>query len=121
MIATENADKIGEFSLTDSRLSRITKFMAETLFDENVGGEQGNTHLALGSAYHDSYPGNVSEVTKEQWAEMGYNDSSVHTDIFAYARREPAGCSLEYSGDIGGGDLRSRGRGSVSEGRPYGA
>jgi len=88
MIATENADKIGEYSLTDSRLSRITKFMAETLFDENVGGPQGNTHLALGSAYHDSYPGNISEVTKEQWEEMGYNDSSVHTDIISTSPRE---------------------------------
>src|SRR5690606_41705356 len=41
MIATKDADKVGEFSLTDSRFSRITKFMAETLFDENVGGPQG--------------------------------------------------------------------------------
>src|SRR3989344_2509261 len=47
MIATPNADKVGEFSLTDKRFSRITKFMAETLFDENVGGKYGNTHIAL--------------------------------------------------------------------------
>ena len=46
MVATENADKVGEYSLTDRRFSRITKFMAETLFDENVGGPFGNTHLA---------------------------------------------------------------------------
>src|SRR3989304_5600004 len=81
MIATENADKVGEYSLTDSRMSRITKFMAETLFDENVGGKYGNTHIAIGNAYQDSYPGNPSEVPKEQWEAMGYNDSSVHTDI----------------------------------------
>ena len=49
MIATENADKVGEFSLTDSRFSRITRFMAETLYDENVGGPFGNTHIALGN------------------------------------------------------------------------
>ena len=48
MIAQENADKVGEFSLTDKRHSRITKFMATTLFDENMGGEFGNTHIALG-------------------------------------------------------------------------
>ncbi len=83
MIATENADKIGEFSLTDSRMSRITKFMAETLYDENVGGEHGNTHIALGNAYQDSYPGDQGKVTKEQWIEMGYNDSVVHTDIIS--------------------------------------
>jgi len=88
MIATENADKIGEFSLTDGRLSRITRFMAETLFDENVGGEQGNTHLALGKAYQDSYPGDISKVTKEQWEEMGYNDSVIHTDIVSTSPRE---------------------------------
>ncbi|MBQ2600569.1 aminopeptidase [bacterium] len=28
--------QVGEFSLTDARTSKITKFMAETLFDENV-------------------------------------------------------------------------------------
>ncbi len=87
MIATENADKIGEFSLTDSRMSRITKFMAETLFDENVGGEYGNTHIALGSAYKDSYPGDPSKITKEEWEKMGYNDSVVHTDIISTENR----------------------------------
>jgi len=87
MIATENADKIGEFSLTDSRMSRITKFMAETLFDENMGGEHGNTHIALGAAYKDSYPGNPAKITKEEWEKMGYNDSSVHTDIISTENR----------------------------------
>jgi aminopeptidase len=81
MIATENADKIGEFSLTDCRTSRITKFMAETLFDENMGGKFGNTHMALGSAYKDSFTGNPAEISEEKWREMGYNESVVHTDI----------------------------------------
>ncbi len=81
MIKVENADKVGEFSLTDSRLSKITKFMGETLFDENMGGKYGNTHIALGSAYRDSYKGKVSAVKKEKWQSMGFNDSSVHTDI----------------------------------------
>lgn len=87
MIATENADKIGEFSLTDKRFSRITKFMAETLFDENMGGPQGNTHIALGSSYHDCYLGEPSSVTKEEWEELGFNDSSVHTDIISTTER----------------------------------
>jgi len=81
MIATKNADKIGEYSLTDKRFSRITKFMAETLFDENVGGPQGNTHLAVGASYHDCYAGEPSKPTKAEWEKLGYNDSSVHTDI----------------------------------------
>jgi aminopeptidase len=58
MINTKNADKIGEYSLTDKRVSRITKFMANTLYDENVGGEFGNTHLAVGKSYYfDAYAG----------------------------------------------------------------
>jgi aminopeptidase len=87
MISSENADKIGEFSLTDGRLSRITKFMGETLYDENVGGKYGNSHLALGKAYQDSYTGDPSKVTEEQWKEMGYNNSVVHTDIVATSDR----------------------------------
>lgn len=87
MIATENADKIGEFSLTDGRHSRITKIMGETLFDENMGGPQGNTHLALGEAYRDSYPGDASQLTEDEWEKMGYNHSAVHTDIISTAPR----------------------------------
>jgi aminopeptidase len=88
MIATENANKVGEFSLTDKRFSRITKFMAETLFDENMGGPQGNTHIALGSSYHDCYLGEPSAITKEEWEELGFNDSSVHTDIISTTERK---------------------------------
>lgn len=87
MIATPGADKIGEFSMTDRRHSRITKFMAETLFDENMGGPQGNSHIALGSAYEDTYAGDVSKLTKMQSAALGYNDSSVHTDIITTTKR----------------------------------
>ena len=88
MIAQENADKLGEFSLTDKRHSRITKFMANTLFDENMGGEFGNTHIALGNAYKDTFTGDMSTVTDEQWAEMGYNSCpKVHTDIISTSNR----------------------------------
>jgi len=87
MVATENADKVGEFSMTDSRFSRITKFMAETLYDENVGGPFGNTHIALGSAYHDCYAGDPDGVAREEWARLGFNDSSVHTDIVSTTDR----------------------------------
>ncbi len=37
IISIPNANKLGEFSLTDSRFSHITKLMGETLFDENMG------------------------------------------------------------------------------------
>jgi aminopeptidase len=87
MAKVENADKIGEFSLTDGRFSRIERFMANTLYDENMGGKYGNMHIALGSAYKDSYPGDGAAVSKEQWHEMGYNDSVVHTDVVSTSDR----------------------------------
>ena len=87
MIATKNADKVGEFSLTDKRFSRITKFMAETLYDENMGGPQGNTHIALGDSYHDCYAGDPSKLKASDWKKLGFNDSSVHTDMFSTSQR----------------------------------
>src|SRR3989344_3023412 len=87
MIATKDADKMGEYSLTDSRHSRITKFMAETLFDENIGGPQGNTHLAVGMSYQDTFNGNLKTFTKAHAKKLGFNDSSVHTDIISTTRR----------------------------------
>jgi aminopeptidase len=87
MIATEGADRIGEFSLTDKRLSRITRFMAHTLYDENVGGAFGNTHIAVGRSYQDAYDGDPSGVSPERWQELGFNSSSVHTDIVSTTDR----------------------------------
>jgi len=87
MIKQKNADKVGEFSLTDARFSRITEFMATTLYDENVGGKYGNTHIALGASFHDCYDGDPSKVTKKGWEKMGFNDSVVHTDIISTADR----------------------------------
>ncbi len=87
MLAVENADKAGEISLTDGGLSRITHFMAETLYDENVGGPNGNFHLALGRAYKDAHPDKPSDVPKKEWDRLGYNESVVHTDIVSTAPR----------------------------------
>ena len=87
MIATPGADRLGEYSLTDKRHSRITKFMAETLYDENMGGPYGNTHIALGMSYRDTFRGNVSKLTTKQAEALGFNDSSVHTDVISTTRR----------------------------------
>lgn len=88
MIAQENADKVGEFSLTDKRHSKITRFMATTLYDENMGGAFGNTHIALGNAYKDTFTGDMAAVSAEQWAAMGYNSCpKVHTDIISTTDR----------------------------------
>lgn len=81
MVKVKGANYIGEFSLTDKRFSKITHFMAETLFDENVGGKFGNFHLALGKAYKESFTGDVKKLNKEMSEKLGFNESVVHTDI----------------------------------------
>ena len=87
MIATKNADKIGEFSLTDKSFSRINKFMAETLYDENFGGKYGNTHIALGDSFHESYSKSAKNIKEKDWERMGFNNSVIHTDIIATTNR----------------------------------
>lgn len=87
IIKTPGADKVGEFSLTDKRFSQIDKFMAETLFDENIGGKYGNTHIALGASYRDCYAGNPIKVGQKTWAKLGYNDSVVHIDMVSTTNR----------------------------------
>lgn len=75
------AGRVGEFSLTDRRFSKIDRFMANTLFDENHGGIHGNCHLAVGSSYADSYVGPVSELSKSRKKKLGFNESSLHWDL----------------------------------------
>ncbi len=87
MIKVENADKLGEFSLTDKRMSKITEFMAETLYDENVGGKYGNFHVALGKSFKDAYDGDLKKVKKNSWKKLGFNDSVIHTDIMSTTDR----------------------------------
>jgi aminopeptidase len=87
LIARPDADKVGEFSLTDRRFSPITKFMANTLFDENVGGPYGNTHIAVGMSYKDTYDGDVKAVKKAEWRQLGFNDSGEHCDIMSTTDR----------------------------------
>jgi aminopeptidase len=77
----KGACQIGEFSLTDKRFSRIDRFMAETLFDENFGGKEGNCHIALGSSYSDTYSGDPARLTQATKKELGFNDSALHWDL----------------------------------------
>jgi aminopeptidase len=75
------ASRIGEFSLTDRRFSRIDRFMAHTLYDENFGGECGNCHVALGSAYAESAYAGDRELTQAVKDELGFNNSALHWDM----------------------------------------
>jgi aminopeptidase len=77
----EDSCKVGEFSLTDTRLSKIDNFMANTLFDENYGGKYGNCHIAIGGSYSETYDGDPSELTDEIKKELGFSDSVIHWDL----------------------------------------
>jgi aminopeptidase len=77
----KGANKIGEFSLTDKRFSKINRFMANTLFDENYGGSFGNCHIAVGSSYSDTFSGDPKKLTKEIKKNLGFNDSALHWDL----------------------------------------
>jgi len=77
----KGAKRLGEFSLTDKRFSKINRFMANTLYDENFGGRYGNCHIALGSSYLDTYDGDPSDMDNKKKAELGFNDSAMHWDL----------------------------------------
>ncbi|MFO7709841.1 MAG: aminopeptidase [Desulfobacterales bacterium] len=75
------AAQVGEFSLTDRRFSRINRFMANTLYDENFGGRFGNCHIALGSSYGNTYAGAPRGLTAARRDSLGFNDSALHWDF----------------------------------------
>jgi aminopeptidase len=77
----KGARRVGEFSLTDKRFSKINRFMANTLYDENYGGRYGNCHLAVGMSYTDVYDGNPSDLTEDTKKSLGFNDSALHWDL----------------------------------------
>jgi aminopeptidase len=77
----KGAGRVGEFSLTDKRFSRINRFMANTLYDENYGGRYGNCHLAVGASYSDTYDGDATKLTKQMKKSLGFNDSALHWDL----------------------------------------
>jgi aminopeptidase len=53
-----------------------------------MGGTFGNTHIALGNAYKDTYTGDMASVSEDQWVQMGYNSCpKVHTDIISTTNR----------------------------------
>lgn len=75
------AARLGEFSLTDKRFSKISAFMANTLYDENFGGRFGNCHIALGAAYADTFSGDTADLSPDLKKSLGFNDSALHWDL----------------------------------------
>jgi aminopeptidase len=83
----KGASKLGEFSLTDKRFSKISTFMANTLYDENYGGKSGNCHVALGASYSDTFDGNAADLTDVKKKDLGFNDSALHWDLINTERK----------------------------------
>ncbi len=75
------ARRVGEFSLTDKRFSRISHYMASTILDENFGGEFGNCHLALGQSLARSFSVPAETLSPAIKAELGFNSSGIHWDL----------------------------------------
>lgn len=96
------ASRLGEFSLTDKRFSRIDRFMANTLYDENFGGRNGNCHIAAGSSYANTYAGEPSELTAGLKSRLGFNASALHWDFVNTERKRVTaflaggGCRVIY-------------------------
>jgi len=88
MVKIEWMDRLWEFSLTDARISRITHFMTETLFDENVGWEYGNTHVALGLWFDECYAWDKSKLDDPEYKKsIWLNFSAEHVDVISTAKR----------------------------------
>jgi aminopeptidase len=73
----ENACMLGEVALVDgdSRVGRSGLVFLNTLFDENA-----SCHIAYGAGILDAIPGG-GEKSEEELAEVGFNDSTIHTDF----------------------------------------
>ena len=89
MIKIDWMDHLWEFSLTDARVSKITHFMAETLFDENVWWKYGNTHVALWIWFDECYAWDKSKLWDLKFKKsIGLNHSSEHVDVISTAKRK---------------------------------
>ena len=89
MVKIEWMDHLWEFSLTDARISRITRFMAESLFDENMWWEYGNTHIALWLWFDECYAGDKSKLDSQEFKKsIWLNFSAEHVDVISTAPRK---------------------------------
>jgi aminopeptidase len=99
----ENASMLGEVALVDgdSRVGRSGLVFLNTLFDENA-----SCHIAYGAGILDAIPGG-SEKGEEELAQLGFNDSTIHTDFMV------GGPDVEVDGLDRRGDATAILRGDV--------
>lgn len=73
----EGAKRLGEVAIVpnSSPISQMGITFKSTLFDENA-----SCHFALGKAYAEAIVGGEN-MTKEERAELGFNDSMIHLDF----------------------------------------
>ena len=101
MIKIEWMKQVWEFSLTDARTSKITKFMAETLFDENVWWQYGNTHIALGMWFDECYNWDKTKLDDPEFKKsIWLNTSAEHVDIISTADRTVTATLEDWSEKI---------------------
>lgn len=72
---------IGEFSLTARNQSRVDKYMATPIYNENIGGIAGNCHIALGGSHVEAFDGDPRDFTHVRRRELGFNESAQHWDL----------------------------------------
>ncbi len=87
ILKTENADKIWEFSLTDKRFSNITRYMWDTMYDENMWWEFGNFHIAIWKSYEDTFDWNIKTLNNKKKRQLWFNDCAIHIDIVSTTNR----------------------------------
>ena len=101
MIKIEWMKQVWEFSLTDARTSKITKFMAETLFDENVWWKYWNTHIALGMWFDECFNWDKSKLDDPEFKKsIWLNTSAEHVDIISTADRTVTATLADWSEKI---------------------
>ena len=89
MIKIEGMDHLWEFSLTDGSMSKITHFMAETLYDENVWWKFWNTHIALWRGFDDCFNGDKEKLSDPEFKQsIGLNMSAEHVDVISTENRK---------------------------------
>lgn len=84
ILETPGGNYIGEIGITDKHLSPIRTFSKCTMFDENISGDFGNFHIALGNSYSRCYKSSLWNKLRGSLP----NKSILHVDFINTNRFE---------------------------------